>query len=121
MAGESASKLRLDEEVSLRSLRFFTMENDGGGPFVSPVDKELVQAQRRVVEKLESTLGVHVQPLRIHNLRYSFQIWSAMMSSAEEPVRSYILLYTHTVTAGIYPAIYTQSDCRNIPCYIHTQ
>ncbi|XP_075429207.1 fatty-acid amide hydrolase 2 [Ascaphus truei] len=85
MAGESASKLRLDEEVSLRSLRFFTMENDGGGPFVSPVDKELVQAQRRVVEKLESTLGVHVQPLRIHNLRYSFQIWSAMMSSAEEP------------------------------------
>ncbi|KAM4696857.1 fatty-acid amide hydrolase 2-like isoform 2-T2 [Rhinophrynus dorsalis] len=47
MAGEATSRLSLDQDVSLTSLRFFSMENDGGSPFISPVDKELVEAQRR--------------------------------------------------------------------------
>ncbi|KAM4696859.1 fatty-acid amide hydrolase 2-like isoform 4-T4 [Rhinophrynus dorsalis] len=81
MAGEATSRLSLDQDVSLTSLRFFSMENDGGSPFISPVDKELVEAQRRVVKHLEKELGVSVQPVTIYNLRYSFQIWSAMMSS----------------------------------------
>ncbi|XP_053554903.1 fatty-acid amide hydrolase 2 [Bombina bombina] len=80
MAGDGIKKLSLDQEVSLRKLRFFSMENDGGSIFVSHVDKELVQAQRQLVEHLERELGVTVQPVSIYNLRYSFQIWSAMMS-----------------------------------------
>lgn len=80
MAGESAGRLHLDREVKLSSLRFFSMEHDGGSPIVSAVDKELVQAQRRVVEHLERELGVTVQQVSIYNLRYSFPIWSAMMS-----------------------------------------
>ncbi|KAM5146399.1 fatty-acid amide hydrolase 2 [Mantella aurantiaca] len=80
MAGKNSEKLSLDQDVSLRSLRFFTMENDGGCLFVSAMDKELVQAQRRLVQHLEASLGVSVQPISIHNMRYSFQIWSAVMS-----------------------------------------
>lgn len=80
MAGKNSEKLSLDQDVSLRSLRFFTMENDGGCLFVSPMDKELVQAQKQVVQHLETSLGVSVQPINIYNMRYSFQIWSAVMS-----------------------------------------
>lgn len=34
----------------------------------------------QVVEHLESDLGVQVQRVAIHKMKYSFQIWSAMMS-----------------------------------------
>ncbi|KAM3912374.1 fatty-acid amide hydrolase 2 [Leptodactylus fuscus] len=81
MAGKNVEKLFLDKEVSLRNLKFFSMENDGGCLFVSPMDKELVEAQRKVVKHLEAELGVSIQPINIYNLRYSFQIWSASMSS----------------------------------------
>ncbi|KAM8952840.1 fatty-acid amide hydrolase 2 [Pelodytes ibericus] len=81
MAGKNAERLSLDKEVSLPKLRFFSMDNDGGGMFVTAMDTELVQAQRKLVDYLEADLGVSVQPVSIHNLRYSFQIWSAMMSS----------------------------------------
>lgn len=81
MAGKNVEKLSLNKEVSLCHLKYFSMENDGGCLFVYPVDKELVEAQRRVVKHLEADLGVSVQPINIYNLRYSFQIWSAAMSS----------------------------------------
>lgn len=37
----------------------------------------------QVVEHLESDLGVQVQHVAIHKMKYSFQIWSAMMSSKD--------------------------------------
>lgn len=36
-----------------------------------------------MVEHLESDLGVRVQHVTIHKMKYSFQIWSAMMSSKD--------------------------------------
>lgn len=35
------------------------------------------------MEHLESDLGVQVQRVAIHKMKYSFQIWSAMMSSKD--------------------------------------
>jgi hypothetical protein len=35
----------------------------------------------QVVERLEADLGVKVQQLKIPQLKYSFQIWSAMMGA----------------------------------------
>uniref|UniRef100_A0A8C5WAL8 Amidase domain-containing protein n=1 Tax=Leptobrachium leishanense TaxID=445787 RepID=A0A8C5WAL8_9ANUR len=84
MAGEKTVGRSLDQEVSLQSLRYFSMENDGGGLFVSAVDDELVQAQRQLVGYIEKDLKAHVQTVNIHNLRYSFEIWSAMMSSDDK-------------------------------------
>ncbi|XP_073495751.1 fatty-acid amide hydrolase 2 isoform X2 [Phyllobates terribilis] len=89
MAGKGVEKLSLNKDVSLRSLKYFSMENDGGCLFVSPVDEELVQAQRKVVKHLEAELRVSVQPIHIHNLRYSFQIWSAAMSSDGDEGQSF--------------------------------
>ncbi|KAL2304562.1 hypothetical protein Nmel_013318 [Mimus melanotis] len=83
MAGPGVSKLKLNEKVSLEKIKFHCMDHDGGSVFVSPVDKEILQAQKKVVEHLESDLGVQVQRVAIHKMKYSFQIWSAMMSSKD--------------------------------------
>ncbi|XP_068007965.1 fatty-acid amide hydrolase 2 isoform X2 [Melanerpes formicivorus] len=83
MAGPGTNKLKLNEKVSLEKIKFHCMEHDGGSVFVSPVDKEILQAQRKVVEHLESELGVQVRRVAIHKMKYSFQIWSAMMSSKD--------------------------------------
>lgn len=41
-------RLSLSSEVDLKKLRFFTVVDDGGSPWTSPVDKQLVEAQRKV-------------------------------------------------------------------------
>uniref|UniRef100_A0A8C6Z3H0 Fatty acid amide hydrolase 2 n=1 Tax=Nothoprocta perdicaria TaxID=30464 RepID=A0A8C6Z3H0_NOTPE len=83
MAGPGVAKLKLDEKVSLEKIKFHCMDHDGGSIFVSPVDKEILQMQKKVVEHLESELGIQVQRVAIHKMKYSFQIWSAMMSSKD--------------------------------------
>ncbi|CAM4600845.1 unnamed protein product [Lepidochelys olivacea] len=83
MAGPGVRKLKLDEKVSLEKVKFYCMEHDGGSVFVSPVDREILQAQRKVVEHLETRFGVQVQHITIHKMKYAFQIWSAMMSSRD--------------------------------------
>ncbi|XP_061454739.1 fatty-acid amide hydrolase 2 [Rhineura floridana] len=80
MAGPSITKLKLDEKVSLENVKFYFMEHDGGSIFVSPVNKEILQAHRNVVKHLEADLGIQVQHVTIHKMKYSFQIWSVMMS-----------------------------------------
>ncbi|XP_048370783.1 fatty-acid amide hydrolase 2 [Sphaerodactylus townsendi] len=80
MAGPGVEKLKLNEKVSLEKVKFYFMEHDGGSPFVSPVDKEILEAQQKVIENLEAKLGVEVHHLAISKMKYSFQIWATLMS-----------------------------------------
>uniref|UniRef100_A0A4W3H7G9 Fatty acid amide hydrolase 2a n=1 Tax=Callorhinchus milii TaxID=7868 RepID=A0A4W3H7G9_CALMI len=80
MAGPNISKIKVDEKVSISKMKFYSMEHDGGSPFLSRVDKELTDVQRKVVDFLEIQYGVQVQHVQIHKMKYAFQIWSAMMS-----------------------------------------
>ncbi|XP_028821220.1 fatty-acid amide hydrolase 2-B [Denticeps clupeoides] len=79
MAGPNAHKLHLSEPVDLKKLRFFSVPHDGGSVYVPPVDKQLIQAQRQVVERLEADLGVKVQELCLPQLKYSFEIWNSYL------------------------------------------
>ncbi|XP_051757644.1 fatty-acid amide hydrolase 2-A [Ctenopharyngodon idella] len=81
MGGPNANKLSLSAEVDLKKLRFFSVPHNGGSHLVSPVDAQLLQAQKMVVRRLEADLGVKVQELFIPQLKYSFQIWGTMMAS----------------------------------------
>ncbi|XP_007422714.2 fatty-acid amide hydrolase 2 [Python bivittatus] len=81
MAGTNISKLKLDDEVSLQNIKFYSMEHDGGSVFIFPVEKEILQAHRKVVTHLKTDLGVEVESVAIRKMKYSFQIWSVMMSS----------------------------------------
>ncbi|XP_062416812.1 fatty-acid amide hydrolase 2-B [Pungitius pungitius] len=80
MAGPNAAMLSLDTKVDLKKLRFFTIPHDGGSPMTSPVSKELMAAQRKVVERLEADLGVKVQEVHFPEFRYGIQIWDTYMS-----------------------------------------
>lgn len=103
-------RLSLSSEVDLKKLRFFTVVDDGGSPWTSPVDKQLVEAQRKargwvvsnnapaitlnkrnaeaiacfsclqVIQQLETDLGVKVKEMSFPQLKYSYQIWDTCMA-----------------------------------------
>ncbi|XP_056156388.1 fatty-acid amide hydrolase 2-B [Lampris incognitus] len=79
MAGTNAPMLSLSMKVDLEKLRFFTIPHDGGSPLTSPVNKQLIEIQRKVAERLEEDLGVKVEEVSFSELRYSFQIWDTYM------------------------------------------
>lgn len=41
-------RLSLDSQVDLKKLRYFTIAHDGGSTFTYPVDREIIEAQRKV-------------------------------------------------------------------------
>ncbi|XP_071114211.1 fatty-acid amide hydrolase 2-like [Haliotis cracherodii] len=82
MSGD-ASQLNLKKKVDLKELRFFSMENDGGGLLQSNVNQELVAAQKKAVAYLEHTLGVRVTTLNLRRMKYSMEMWSARMTSSD--------------------------------------
>ncbi|MEQ2187846.1 Fatty-acid amide hydrolase 2-A [Goodea atripinnis] len=79
MAGPNAHMLSLNTDVNLKKLRFFSIPHDGGSAYTYPVSKELLDIQKKVVERLEADLGVKVQQVCLRELRYSFQIWDTYM------------------------------------------
>ncbi|KAM3857754.1 fatty-acid amide hydrolase 2-B [Diretmus argenteus] len=87
MAGPNAHMLSLSMKVDLKELRFFTVPHDGGSPLTSPVNPQLIQIQRKVVERLESDLGVSVQVMSLPGLRYGFQIWNTYMGLPDKEGR----------------------------------
>ncbi|XP_053368200.1 fatty-acid amide hydrolase 2-B [Clarias gariepinus] len=80
MSGANADKLSLSSEVDLKKLRFFTVVDDDKPLWTSPVDKQLVEAQRKVIQRLEADLGVKVKEISFPQLKYASQIWLSCMA-----------------------------------------
>lgn len=55
---KNRDKLRLDEEVNIKKLRWFYQENDTGSVFVSPVAGEIRELFGKVVKHLDKAHGV---------------------------------------------------------------
>lgn len=85
MAGENASKLKLDENINIKDLKVFSIEDNGGSFFVSRVDGELKAVQQQVYQYFQKEHGVHVTEVKLEKLASSIQIWSSMMWSAGGP------------------------------------
>ncbi|XP_005401605.1 PREDICTED: fatty-acid amide hydrolase 2 [Chinchilla lanigera] len=81
MAGPGITKLKLDTKVHLKHVKFYWMEHDGGSVLISKVDQDLIQAQKKVVDHLETILGASVQHVKLKQMKYSFQLWITMMSA----------------------------------------
>ncbi|CAL4114923.1 unnamed protein product, partial [Meganyctiphanes norvegica] len=58
MAGNNAHLLKLDQKVDIQSLRYYYVEDDGGGPLITPMHPELRAAQRKVVQHLDKAYGI---------------------------------------------------------------
>ncbi|XP_037614439.1 fatty-acid amide hydrolase 2-A-like [Sebastes umbrosus] len=95
MAGPNAHMLSLNTKVDIKKLRFFTIPHDGGSQMTTPVSKELLEIQRKVVKRLEADLGVEVQEVRFPELRYGYQIWDTYMGLPDKqgkPPRPFVEL-----------------------------
>ncbi|XP_008321624.1 fatty-acid amide hydrolase 2-B [Cynoglossus semilaevis] len=84
MAGPNLKMLSLDMKVDLKKLRFFTLPDDGGRSLAFPVSSEIKDMQRKMVERLESDLGVRVEEVNFPELQYSTQIWMTYMSLPDD-------------------------------------
>ncbi|XP_065342069.1 fatty-acid amide hydrolase 2-B isoform X2 [Cloeon dipterum] len=77
--------LRLDEKVDLRKMRIYYMEDDGGSPHLSPVDPDIRQAMRKVIEYLSQAHGLKPKKVDFPKLRRAVSIWLAKMNLVGVP------------------------------------
>ena len=67
-------------DARMGDLNIINVDSNG----VAPVRADLFQAQRKCADHLER-MGARVNKLTIRNLKYSFNIWSSMLSMVEGP------------------------------------
>jgi fatty acid amide hydrolase 2 len=66
------TNLKLDEKVNLRNIRVYYMEDDGGNPLISPVDIEIKQGMRKVLDYLAQAHGLKSQKVLFYLLKLFF-------------------------------------------------
>ncbi|ETN67244.1 amidase [Anopheles darlingi] len=81
IADENAAKLRLDEPVDLKQIKFFYQPNDGGAHLVSPVDLDIRDAMEKVMAHFRATVKAEVKKVTLDKLRQSAPIWFANMKT----------------------------------------
>lgn len=83
--------LTLDRPVSLKNLKIFYMDDDGGAPYTSKVHPELKAAIRKVVIHFEKAHGIEAQKVNLRELFYSMPIWSNKMAEGATTTMSKLL------------------------------
>lgn len=76
IAGKNAGNLRLDEPVNLAEVKVFYQLNDGGSPFSSKVEPDIISAIQRAVRYLQ-VICVKQEPqqTQIRYVKDSFDLW----------------------------------------------
>jgi len=82
---EKLPALRLDEPVDVKKLKVYYQENDLGGHLVSPVDKDLQEAFKKVLSHFKNTLKVEVTRVHIPRTKNTTAIWLANMKAKASP------------------------------------
>ncbi|KAH9525570.1 Fatty-acid amide hydrolase 2 [Bulinus truncatus] len=77
------SRLKLDEKVEISKIKVISVPDDNGSLFVSRVDKELIDIQRKVLEVLKKE-GAAVSEQHIRKFRFSLEFWAAKMNLADD-------------------------------------
>lgn len=85
LAGSNINKLKLDQQVDIKSLKFYYMESDGGCKVVSKVHPDVRKAIGQVVYYLEKTHGIQARKVDIKKMKHSLPIWSNKMGGADSP------------------------------------
>lgn len=72
--------------VDMRKLKFYVVWDQPGTVLgvLRSRDPAMQEAQERVVQALEASLGVEVHPVEFKGLKRAFNIWSAMLQEAQE-------------------------------------
>ncbi|XP_070492125.1 fatty-acid amide hydrolase 2-B-like [Chironomus tepperi] len=77
---EKVALLKLDEPVDIRKIKVYYQENDLGGNFVTPVDKDIQIALMKVVEYFKNDLNLEVTRTNISRTKNNIPMWLANMA-----------------------------------------
>lgn len=78
-------KLKLDEPVDVRKLKWFYQDNDSGSFMVSAVAPEIKQLFTKVCKHLDKAYGVKVTKMNFERFAKSGPMWFANMKSPNGP------------------------------------
>ncbi|KAJ9597825.1 hypothetical protein L9F63_011320 [Diploptera punctata] len=92
IAGKNVDKLRLDEKVDIRNIKFYYMEDDGGSAMVSMVHPDIKTAMRKVILHLDKAHGAKPQKINVKKMRNSGAIWFAKMKRKDGPTFAELLV-----------------------------
>lgn len=85
IAQKNESKLRLDEPVDIKKIKFYYQESDMGSSFVSPVHPEIKELFKKITIYLNKAHSIKCERTQIARFRNSIHIWMAGMKTPNGP------------------------------------
>ncbi|KAB7495295.1 Fatty-acid amide hydrolase 2 [Armadillidium nasatum] len=84
LASSNVHMLTLDKKVNLKDIKIYYMENDGGNPALSPVERELKLAQQKVLDHFKRAYKITPVKVEIKYLIDSVRIYFAKLGEVKE-------------------------------------
>ncbi|XP_026823822.1 fatty-acid amide hydrolase 2-B isoform X2 [Ooceraea biroi] len=91
LTNKTSDLLKLDQKVDMSRIKIYYMEDDGGQHLVSPVDPEIKNAMKRVLNYFEKAHKVKATKLNVKKLKKSLGLWLANMTCKDDKDFSYEL------------------------------
>ncbi|KAG8175646.1 hypothetical protein JTE90_006844 [Oedothorax gibbosus] len=77
-------RLKMDEQVNLKDLKIYYMENEGGNPLISAVDPEILNAQQKVLKHFSTEYGLTPTLISdVPHLQHCFETWSKVLTASD--------------------------------------
>lgn len=91
IANRHTDLLKLDEKVDISKIKIYYMEDDGGQYLISPVDPEIRDAMRRVLDYFKKAHNIKATKLNIKKFKKGLSLWLANMACTDDKDFSYEL------------------------------
>ncbi|XP_060521620.1 fatty-acid amide hydrolase 2 [Cylas formicarius] len=85
---DNPQKLRLDEHVDIKTIKFYYQETDGGARLVSSVSPDIKELFIKIAKHLEKAHNVKATKVSLKRFKISGAMWFANMKSADGPTFS---------------------------------
>ncbi|CAH1100064.1 unnamed protein product [Psylliodes chrysocephalus] len=86
LAGSNNKKLRLDEPVDVKKIRWYYQDNDTGSFFVSPVAAEIRELFVKIAKHLDKAYGIKASKVSYNRFAKSGTMWFANMKTLDGPL-----------------------------------
>ncbi|MCL4134447.1 UNVERIFIED_CONTAM: hypothetical protein GTU68_002197, partial [Idotea baltica] len=84
LAASNVHLLSLDKKVNLKEIKIYYMEDDGGNPALTPVDRELKVAQHKVLDHFKQAYKITPVKVELKCLIDSVRIYFAKLGEVKE-------------------------------------
>uniref|UniRef100_A0A6P7H3G0 Fatty-acid amide hydrolase 2-like n=1 Tax=Diabrotica virgifera virgifera TaxID=50390 RepID=A0A6P7H3G0_DIAVI len=85
ISGPESTKLRLDEPVDVKKLKWFYQDNDSGSFMVSPVSREIRELFVKISQHLDKAYNIKATKVNYKKFAKSGPMWFANMKSPNGP------------------------------------